>query len=204
MDTGQQVIGYLDELAHELRRLLVTTPFQMLIAGGAYMLLQQKRRSTQDIDFALLEPVQIDLPANHPFLVTVKRGEISGNGSRIPYAAEFKQAVRAVAQRHRSLPIDWCNDEASIYLYDDAPTAEVQFWRTFGDLLSIYLPTKPYILSTKIAAFRPKDERDIQSLLQDLSITTRAQAKAIVDRFLLPEAQEFWEVEEKLAILFLA
>lgn len=59
-----------------------------------------------------------------------------------------------------------------------------------------------YILATKIAAYRPKDADDIQLLISDLHIQTREQAKAIVDKFLLPDAQEFWEVEEKLEILF--
>ena len=59
-----------------------------------------------------------------------------------------------------------------------------------------------YILATKIAAYRPKDADDIQLLIRDLNIHTREQVKAIVDKFLLPDAQEFWEVEEKLDILF--
>jgi len=59
-----------------------------------------------------------------------------------------------------------------------------------------------YILATKIAAYRPKDADDIQLLIRDLNIRTREQVKAIVDKFLLPDAQEFWEVEEKLDILF--
>jgi hypothetical protein len=58
------------------------------------------------------------------------------------------------------------------------------------------------VLATKIAAFRPKDANDIQLLVGELNIHTQEQARAIVDKFLLPEAQEFWEVAEKLEILF--
>ena len=59
-----------------------------------------------------------------------------------------------------------------------------------------------HMLATKIAAYRPKDANDIQILIQELNIQTREQAKALVDTFLLPEAQEFWEVEKKLKRLF--
>jgi hypothetical protein len=115
---------------------------------------------------------------------------------------EFKQAVGMVAQRHSDLLDDWLNDEAAVYFYDDAPHAEVMFWRSFEDIVHVYLPTMEYILATKIAAYRPKDADDIQLLIRDLNIRTREQVKAIVDKFLLPDAQEFWEVEEKLDILF--
>jgi hypothetical protein len=78
----------------------------------------------------------------------------------------------------------------------------VTFWRSFENTLFVYLPTMEYILATKIAAYRPKDADDIQFLIRDLNIRTREQVKTIVDKFLLPDAQEFWEVEEKLEILF--
>ena len=122
--------------------------------------------------------------------------------STVPYATELKQAVEMVAQRHKNLPDDWLNDEAAVYYYDDAPHAEVLFWRSFGNTLCIYLPTMEYMLATKIAAYRPKDAKDIQILIQELKIHTREQAQAIVDTFLLPEAKAFWEVDEKLEILF--
>jgi len=58
------------------------------------------------------------------------------------------------------------------------------------------------VFATKIAAYRPKDERDIQILMHDLNLTTRVHAQAIIDRFLLPDAQAFWQVEENLDLLF--
>lgn len=54
LDDSKQVVQYLEELAHVLTDLQVTFPFHILITGGAYMLLQQKRRSTLDIDFAII------------------------------------------------------------------------------------------------------------------------------------------------------
>lgn len=201
MDNGKQIIQYLEELAKALADLQVTNPFHILITGGAYMLLHKKRRFTLDIDFAIIESPPRARPKK-VFRTTIQRIEVSRRTSTVPFAVEFKQAVGMVAQRHRDLLDDWLNDEAAVYFYDDAPHAEVTFWRSFEDIVYVYLPTMEYMLATKIAAYRPKDADDIQLLIRDLNIRTREQLKAIVDKFLLPDAQEFWEVEEKLDILF--
>jgi len=95
MDNGQQITQYLEEVVKVLVDLQVTIPFHMLIAGGAYMLLQQRRQSTQDIDFAVIESPQIRTSTNQVLQLTIRRAEISGKHSTIPYAAEFKQAVVA-------------------------------------------------------------------------------------------------------------
>ncbi len=202
MENGKQVEQYLGELAQELVALHVALPFHILIAGGAYMLLQEKRESTEDIDFALIENPPLSIPQDTIFPILVKKAEVARKGSAVPYASEFKQAVGRVARRHRDLLDDWMNDESAVYYYDDAPQAEVTFWRSFGDLLYVYLPTIEYMFATKIAAYRPKDADDIQFLLQELHLRSREQAQAILDKFLLPDAQAFWEVEEKLEILF--
>ncbi len=202
MDNSKQIIQYLEELANVLIDLQVTIPFHILIAGGAYMLLQKKRRSTQDIDFAIIETPQTGTPLNKVFRIEVKKAEVSGKRSTVPYSTEFKQAIGIIAQRYKNLPDDWLNDEAAVYYYDDAPHAEATFWRSFGNIIYVYLPTMEYMLATKIAAYRQKDANDIQKLIQELKIRTHEQAKAIVDKFLLPDAQEFWEVDEKLEELF--
>lgn len=201
MDNGKQIMQYFEELANVLAELHVTARFHILVAGGAYMLLQNKRRSTEDIDFALIESPDEQTKLHEPFRTMVQRTEVSRRTSSVPFAADFKQAVAIVGQRHR-LPPDWLNDEAAVYYYDDAPHAEVVFWRSFGETLWIYLPTMQYMLATKLAAYRPKDANDIQMLIQDLNVQTREQAQAIVDKFLLPDAQTFWELDEKLDILF--
>lgn len=157
MNNRKQIIQYLEEMAHILLDLHVTMPFHIFIAGGAYMMLQNKRKSTEDIDFALLEYLP-NIP-DSPFRATLQRTEIAKH--TIPYALEFQEAIRRVAQNHRNLPSDWLNDEASIYYYDDAPSAEVQFWRSFGNILYVYLPTMSYMFATKIAAYRAKDRKDI-------------------------------------------
>lgn len=201
MNTSEQIIQYLEELATALTELHVTSPFHILITGGAYMMLNNKRKFTEDIDFAIIERPRRARPKK-AFHTTIQRMDISRRTSAVPFATEFKRAVGMVAQRHTDLLDDWINDEAAVYFYDDAPHAEVTFWRAFGKTVYAYLPTAEYVLATKIAAFRPKDADDIQLLLRDLGVQTRAQAKAIVDKFLLPDAQEFWEVEEKLETLF--
>jgi hypothetical protein len=199
MKTEKQIVQYLEELAQVLSTLQVNNPFYMLVTGGAYMILRKKRRFTEDIDFALLEPP----PTQEKTLLTLKvlRSEVSRN--MVPFAQEFKDAVKIVAGRYPGqLDADWLNDEAAVYYYDDAPIVDATFWRSFGGLLFVYLPTAEYIFATKIAASRDKDEKDITLLIKELQIVRRAQAKAIVNKYLLPEAQEFWEVEERLEELF--
>lgn len=201
MDNAKQIIRYLEDLASVLAEKGVAHPFHLFVTGGAYMLIMRHRKSTADIDFALIEA-----PRRHPtpqkeFMTTVQRGELASHRNKIPFAKEFREAVTIVAHRHR-LPEDWCNDEASEYYYDDAPHVPVSFWREFGGLLYVYLPSMQYILATKLKCFRPKDEQDIRVLCRELKIRSREQAKAIVDAFILPEAQEFWEMDEHLDLLF--
>ncbi len=202
MESSLQIIQYLEEVANVLIELGVTIPFFILITGGAYMMLNNKRKFTEDIDFALVERPQLIPRKNQVFQVTVTNAEVFRSRSTVPFSAEFRQAVLVIAQRHPGLAKDWLNDEAAEYYYDDAPQPDVIFWRSFRDVLSVYLPTQEYVFATKIAAYRPKDENDITILMKDLKITNRSQAKVIIDRFLLPEAQEFWQVGENLDTLF--
>jgi len=71
VNNSKQVIQYLEEVAQILLQLRVILPFHILVAGGAYMLLQEKRKSTKDIDFALLEPPQV-IPTE-PFRIHVQK-----------------------------------------------------------------------------------------------------------------------------------
>ncbi|MGH2480278.1 MAG: hypothetical protein ACRDHW_11530 [Ktedonobacteraceae bacterium] len=202
MDNGKQIEQYLEELAHELIVLQVAIPFHILITGGAYMLIAKQRKSTLDVDFTLLDMPEGSMPPDRVFPVTLKKNVIASRKSTVPYAAEFKRAVSVVAARHLNLDSDFINDEAAAYLYDDAPHAEISFWRAFGNTLSIYLPTTEYMFATKLMASRPKDIEDIQLLMSVLKIRTWEQAKAIIDKFILPDGQSFWEVDEKLENLF--
>lgn len=200
MDSSKQIIMYLEELAQVLHNLGVTVQFHILVTGGAYMILQQQRRSTEDIDFALLTS-QSEVKPNTVFHATVQRGEIASRASLVPGATAFKEAIGTIAARY-NLPLDWMNDEAAVYLYDDAPGADVYLWQSFGDILFVYLPTMEYVFATKIAAYRRKDFKDIQILMSELGIRSLEDAWGVVDKFLLPDAQQFWEVEKKLKRLF--
>jgi DNA-directed RNA polymerase subunit F len=201
MDSAKQIVTYLEELACVLAEMGVNEPFHLVITGGAYMLLQRQRRSTEDIDFARIARPRKPAKPNKLFMTTVLRGELASLTNSVQFAEEFREAVAVVAH-HRRLPGDWLNDESAVYYYDDAPQVEVSFWREFGGLLYVYLPSMEYILATKIAAWRPKDEDDIRVLLRELGVRTWEQAKIVVNKFLLPSAQEFWEVDDHLDILF--
>ncbi len=104
--------------------------------------------------------------------------------------------------RKYGLPEDWINDESAVYLYDDAPGADIYLWRTWAGVLFLYLPTAEYVFALKMAAYRRKDVPDCKALARDLGIHAPAQAQAIIDRYLLPDAQAFWEVKKKLNRLF--
>ncbi len=100
------------------------------------------------------------------------------------------------------LPEDWINDESAIYMYDDAPGADIFLWQSWAGVLFVYLPTAEYVFALKVAAYRLKDRADCKALLQTLGLGTMEEAQAVIDKFLLPEAQEFWQVKAKLKRLF--
>lgn len=200
MDNPQQIEQYLEALAVELGALGVVAQYHFVVTGGAYLILQRERNYTEDIDFALI------VGASHPtpgqvIQTTVQRMVVASLRSTVPYAAAFRQAVTTVAVTYH-LPPDWMNDEAAEYYYDDAPSIDVLFWRSFGGSLFVYLPTPEYVFATKIMANRPKDQDDIRLLIHKLQLRRRAQAQAIVDRFVLPEGQQFYEVAKTLKRLF--
>lgn len=200
MDTGQQVEQYLEALAHELDALGIPVQYHLVITGGAYLLIQHGRKYTEDIDFALIDGVSYPKP-DHVFRTTIQHQEISRARSQVPHAAEFKQAVEQVAIRHR-LPLDWLNDEAAEYYYDDAPEVDVAFWRHFGKCLLVYIPTVEYVFATKMMAYRPKDQDDIKLLIRWLGIHTREEAQQIIDQYITVEGQQFYEIGKKLKRVF--
>jgi hypothetical protein len=202
MRNVKQIQAYLNEVASVLKQLGVNRSFHMVLTGGAYMIIQKQRAFTEDIDFATIQ-VPNPIPTQGAFQVTVIHDEVARSGSRIPFAQEMREAIEIVAQRHpKQLAEDWLNDQAAEYLYDDAPNPDVQLWQVFGNLVYVYLPAPQYILAIKLAASRLKDTNDITLLMKTLKITHRDQVQVILDQYLLPEAQEFWEVGDKLDDLF--
>lgn len=177
----QDIKALLQELGDELEQKKVKDPVQVMIIGGAFMLLQiQNRPFTEDIDF---------FPLNFG---------LSTEPSKETKA--FQSASRAVAKRH-GLPKDWINDVSATMLGGLGPDPELQLWATFNKLL-VYLPNLSYILAMKLFAGRPKDMEDIEALCKQLDVTTRAQAQAILDMYVYPRWQKEYRVELTLKQMF--
>src|SRR5207248_7795251 len=56
--------------------------------------------------------------------------------------------------------------------------------------LHVYAPPKEYILALKILAGRDQDLADCRILLPQTHIRTRQQAQRVLNRYILPEAQQ--------------
>ena len=78
-----------------------------------------------------------------------------------------------------------------------------KLWKRYGPL-HIYIPPKEYMLALKIMAGRDKDLADCAILLPQTTIKTRQQAQQLLDRYILPEAQEknAEQIENSLNKLF--
>jgi hypothetical protein len=61
-------------------------------------------------------------------------------------------------------------------------------WKKYK-VLEVYLPDKEYVLAQKLLINRPKDHEDIRLLFQALGIATKAQAQALLDRYLSQNEQ---------------
>lgn len=156
---------YLAQLGAELKERGIKKPVRMLIIGGAYMLLLANApRSTNDIDIFWLEEDTFSRTLN-----------------------PLRESVQAITKRHALNP-DWFNYVAQMLMYDEVIVPDGKLWKRFGPL-HIYAPTKEYILALKIAAGREKDLDDCAILLPQTKITTRQQAKQLLDRYILPEGQ---------------
>src|SRR5207244_4840668 len=88
-------------------------------------------------------------------------------------------------------------------LYDLLIVPDGNLWKAFGPL-HIYAPPQEYILALKIFAGREKDIEDCKILLQQGTITTQQQAQMVLDRYILPDAQQnnTETIESSLKTLF--
>lgn len=91
-----------------------------------------------------------------------------------------------VARKHM-LPPNWFNFLTQVILMHD-----------------IYIPPREYILALKMTAGRPKDLDDCAILLPKTAIQTIEQAQELLNKYILPEAQEehVEQIEKSLDILF--
>jgi hypothetical protein len=173
--------GEIDSLLQELGNELIQRGFssvQIMITGGAYMLLAVgSRPTTTDIDFFPLNFVDSSNPNQETRLVL--------------------QAIKAVAGRN-NLKQDWANDAVcGILGWMAEGISQPVFWRKYG-ALEIFMPPEDFVLATKIFGFRDKDLNDVMALCSRLQVRTRAQAQAIVDRYVDRATQ--WEYNTHVAL----
>ena len=176
-----EIEQYLTELGAELKRQGIKKPVQVLMIGGAYMmLLANAPRTTDDIDVFWLE-----------------EGEDFQKAS-----LALRDGVQIVAKKY-TLPSNWFNYLTQMLIYDKVVTLKGVLWKRFGPL-HIYAPPKEYILALKIMAGRDKDIADCKILLQQITITTRQQAQKVLNRYILPEGQkdEAETINYSLHVLF--
>lgn len=107
-----------------------------------------------------------------------------------------------VTRKYR-LQSDWFNYLTQVIMQNDIIIPEGELWRQFGPL-HIYIPPKEYILALKIIAGRQKDLDDCAILLPQTKIKTRQQAQQLLERYILPQAQEEHteQIEHSLSELF--
>lgn len=179
---GQEIERYFQDLGDELELHGFEQPIRVMVVGGVFMLLMMKnRKATEDVDVVLLD---------FPDMTKLT-----------PVTSAFKAAVSAVASRHH-LKRKWMNDDVAYFIMDMAPDPQPQLWRAFKKL-HVYLPSREYILALKLMVFRQKDMNDVAVLLEELQVTTREEAQAIVDRFIPDKRwQEHYLLDQTLEELF--
>lgn len=164
---AEDIEKYLSQLGQELLKRGIQEPIHLLLIGGAYMLLLTNTpRNTDDIDIFWLEEEEGLQRALRP----------------------LQEGVNAVAKANQIDP-NWLNYMTQLLLYDLVIVPDGNLWKTFGPL-HIYAPPQEYILALKIFAGREKDIEDCKILLQQGTITTLQQAQMLLDRYILPDAQQ--------------
>lgn len=167
----EDITSLLQELGSELEKKF-SQPVQVMLIGGAYMILTlHNRKTTRDIDI---------YPLNIPDSTKPDK-----------YTKKFLAAVRAIARRY-GMARDWVND-VSFNLLGGLSPQTMELWETYG-MLEIYKPPADFILALKLFADRDKDKSDIEALFQDMEITTRDQAQAILDRYIEVRFQQEYRV----------
>ena len=134
----ENIDEYLEALARKITEAGVGK-HRILIVGGAAMALKyQDGKSTVDIDICVREQNRL------------------------------YSCCQAVAMEY-ALPEDWINadvmhsDSFSYALFENA-----ELYRTFGDILEVYVATDIDLYCMKIVSFRPKDIQDLELLSESL------------------------------------
>jgi hypothetical protein len=164
---AHEIEHYLAELGAALESQGITKPIRMLLIGGAYMmLLASAPRTTDDIDICWLE-----------------------EGEDFQRARQaLRDGVQAIASQY-ALPPNWFNYLTQLLIYDKIIMPRGTLWKRYGPL-QVYAPPKEFILALKILAGRDQDLADCRLLLPQTRVRTRRQAQRVLDRYILPEAQQ--------------
>jgi hypothetical protein len=176
LESRAQIESYLRDLddAIAAQPLLMTTTIRCWVPGGGAILAHgmTHRKATKDID-AVFDNIDTLL--------------------KTPQSDALVKAVRIVARKHH-LPKDWLNDDAALFVRDMMPAPELLPWFS-GHHLQVDIPSKRCLLVLKLMAGRPKDSDDIDVLLDELDLSTRAQAQDLVN-FFVPDRR--WHAHEML------
>ena len=178
---AHEIEHYLAELGAALQSQGITKPVRLLPIGGAYMmLLANAPRTTDDVDICWMEE--------------------SEDFQRARQA--LRDGVQAIASKY-TLPPNWFNYLTQLLIYDKIIMPRGKLWKRF-EPLQVYAPPKEYILALKILAGRDQDLADCRILLPQTRIRTRQEAQRVLDRYILPEAQqdEAETIASSLDVLF--
>ncbi|SRR2546426_4389405 len=178
---AHEIEHYLAELGAALQSQGITKPVRLLPIGGAYMmLLANAPRTTDDVDIFWME-----------------------EGEDFQKARQaLRDGVQAIASKY-ALPPNWLNYLTQMLIYDKIIMPRGNLWKRF-EPLQVYAPPKEYILALKILAGRDQDLADCRILLPQTRIRTRQEAQRVLDRYILPEAQqdEAETIASSLDVLF--
>lgn len=150
-------------------------PIQMLVVGGACLVFADVLvRFTQDIDVIIFD--------------LMGQGEASLVYNLTPTTERLRKLIGKIGRQHGLLGESrfFLNDDCSAFLLElgRGHIPETRLFKAYRKL-HLHLPSDlRYILACKLVSGRPaKDFSDIQILRQQLQITSREQAQALVDRF---------------------
>lgn len=164
---AEDIENYLSQLGQELLKRGIREPVHVLLIGGAYMLLlTNASRNTDDVDIFWLEEEEGLQRALRP----------------------LQESVATIAEANQ-ISRNWLNYMTHLLMYDLVVIPDGNLWKTYGPL-HIYTPPEEYILALKIFAGRDKDIEDCKVLLQQVKVDTRPQAQMLLDRYILPDAQQ--------------
>lgn len=166
-----EVERYLEALNEELVIQGIVTPVPVLLLGGVFITMEvDSRRATDDVDVL-------------PFI-----GAEKDTATNLPLAVALHMAAEAVARRYRLHPA-WLNTVRPGALQPPGIVPERHLWKLY-QVLHVYLPNPEFVLVQKLLIHRPKDQPDIQALFSKLKVSSRAEAQALVDRYVPVDEQQ--------------